>query len=225
MKLKQSKASVAKTARTNKTLAKSSARRRQRRPDEVKSRILSAAFEAFTTYGYEGSSTRSIAKQSHVSLSLLLYHFRSKEQLWRAVIDYLLSRHSIAQMLKNCPSGASADERLRTVIRGAVERFAEAPGIHRLMTLEAHTLSERLTWMCTKYLKSDFNDFCEIIAEAQKRGTARKLNPARVRYAIVAIAAVPFSVSSEYKLLTKRNPFSSTEIESTIDFINTFVFK
>jgi hypothetical protein len=79
--------------------------------------------------------------------------------------------------------------------------------------------------MCDTYLKRDFRDICKLIEAAQKEGKVHMVDPERLRFAIIALAAVPFSVSAEYEYVTKRNPFSPSEIRNAIEFINRLVFK
>jgi TetR/AcrR family transcriptional regulator len=209
----------------NKTQIHEKRKPRRRRPEEVKARILAAAVDLFTTYGFNGVATPNIAANAHVSLSLLIYHFKSKEELWKAMVNEL--------MLKHGPSSAGTDEedaklsasdKLRKRIARLVHRFAATPALHRLMTLEGHQPSERLLWLCDTYIAKEFRAMVKLIVEGQKEGRVRKANPARLRYAIIAFAAVPFSVSAEYQYLTKRNPFSSDEIDHAIALINKFVF-
>ena len=198
---------------------------RQRRPEEVKARILKAALHAFALHGYEGTSTRLVSDDANVSVSLLLHHFQSKENLWKATIDYAFSKMSISTITEaSILANASNAERLKSVIRMLVTGFAELPDLHRLMTLEAHKPSERLTWLCETYIKDGFKKMCDLIAVGQKEGTVRPISPARLRYAIVAVASIPFSVSAEYQYLTGRNPFSQAEVESSVEFINRLVF-
>ncbi len=90
--------------------------------------------------------------------------------------------------------------------------------------MEAHRSSDRLIWLCEQFVKSDFDAVTALIVKAQKEGAVRNLNAARMRYAIVSLAAVPFSVSAEYQYLTGQNPFSSQEIDSAIEFIHRIVF-
>ena len=56
---------------------------------EARVRIVTAARHAFASVGFAGASTREIAKEAGVAQSLLLYHFGSKDALWRAVMDGL----------------------------------------------------------------------------------------------------------------------------------------
>jgi len=198
--------------------------RRTRRPKEVRERVLAAALHAFATAGFEGASTRAIASDAQVSLSLLLYHFKTKDELWRAVLQNIASMATMKHLLTNATSEMSAAERLMVAIRGMVELFAEVPELHRLMTLEAHQPSERLNWIIENVNREPFDAMCSLIAEAQAEGAVRKISPERLRFAIVGMAAVPFSVSAEYQFLTKRNPFSKIEIEATIDMICKMIF-
>jgi TetR/AcrR family transcriptional regulator len=196
---------------------------RRRRPIEVRSRILEAALNIFATHGFEGASTRTIAKVAHVSISLLIYHFGSKEALWKAVIQDAVAMARLSASIRS--EKWTAKVKLEHFIEQTVRVFAEMPALHRLMTLEGHQVSERLLWLCENYLKDDFKDLCAIIVEGQNDNTVRQMNPGRLRYAIVAIAAVPFSVAAEYQYLTKHNPFAPAEVASTIALIKRLVFE
>jgi AcrR family transcriptional regulator len=197
---------------------------RKRRPEEVKARILVSAVDLFTTYGFRGVATHTIAEAAHVSLSLLLYHFGSKEALWKAMVTEMIRNDASKSGDEQDDLRLSASEQLRKKIVRLVHRFASNPALHRLMTLEGHQPSERLLWLCDTFIAKEFHVIVKLIVEGQKDGTVRKANPARLRYAIIAFAAVPFSMSAEYQYLTKRNPFSSDEIENTIALIEKFVF-
>eukprot|EP01039_Chlorochromonas_danica_P018553 gene18553-22331_t len=56
---------------------------------DARERIVSAARRHFAPAGFEGAATRQIAADAGVAQSLLLYHFGSKDALWRAVMDDL----------------------------------------------------------------------------------------------------------------------------------------
>jgi len=208
------------------TSAEARRKKRQRRPIEVRNRILAAALEGFARHGFEGTSTRMIAEDANVSQSLLLYHFPSKDQLWKAVAEYVHSNNTASSILHDDTDvgAVSASDKLRAVIRSYVMMFAKIPSLHRMMTQEAHQPSERLAWACENYTRKDFNKICDLIVKGQEEGEVRSGNPARLRYAIIAMGSIPFSVAAEYQYLTNRNPFSSAEIESAIDFINHLVF-
>ncbi|WEK42226.1 MAG: TetR family transcriptional regulator [Candidatus Sphingomonas colombiensis] len=199
-------------------------RRRRRRPEEVRALVLSAAMEEFATSGFDGASVRDIAARAGVSLSLLLYHFNSKENLWRELALDTAARLSKARGEGAKVKAASPREHLRAAIRALVEAFAEMPDFHRLMTIEAHRPSDRLDWLIETFIGEEHARWCELIKEAQKEGFVRFIRPDRLRFAITAMAAVPFAVSAEYERLSERNPFARAEVEETIAMIETLIF-
>lgn len=62
----------------------------QLRGEETRKRILSAALRVFATSGYEGASTRALARAAGVNLPAIQYYFGSKDGLYRAVIDQII---------------------------------------------------------------------------------------------------------------------------------------
>jgi AcrR family transcriptional regulator len=57
-------------------------------PNETKQRILSAAFELFGRFGFEGTSIREIAKQSDVNVAAINYHFKNKDTLFWEIMAH-----------------------------------------------------------------------------------------------------------------------------------------
>src|ERR1700746_3214145 len=57
--------------------------------DPTRERIVAAALDLFSERSFEGATTRDIAARAGVTQPLLNYHFRSKDDLWRAAVDGL----------------------------------------------------------------------------------------------------------------------------------------
>jgi AcrR family transcriptional regulator len=112
---------------------------------------MEAALHEFARYGYDSGTLQSIAKDAHVSMSLLIYHFKSKNNLWHDVIDSVFE-HMAAVEVKDERKfeSAPAAEKLRAMVRRMVRLFSKYPVLHRLMTLEGHQTSDRLIWMREK---------------------------------------------------------------------------
>jgi len=200
-------------------------KKRVRKPKEVKARIVEAATAAFTKYGFAGSRMRAIAEDAGVTIQLMTHHVKSKENLWKIVVEHLRAEFdNVHQTPPQSNDRVSAAERLRTMIEDTVHFTAAMPQLHRLMTLEASHMTPRLHYLLEAFARKPFEEFCVAIEEAQREGAVRKLNPARLRFAIVAMAAVPYSVAAEYEYLTGRNPFRKSEIDLTIELINDLVF-
>ena len=65
------------------------ARKQQQRSIITQQKLLDAAIEAFSENGFKGTSTRDIAERAGVHHPLITYHFKNKDQLWRAAADHL----------------------------------------------------------------------------------------------------------------------------------------
>jgi AcrR family transcriptional regulator len=58
--------------------------------DESRGRILSSAGQLFAERGFNGVSTRELAKEAGVNVSAIAYYFRGKKGLYRAVFNQLI---------------------------------------------------------------------------------------------------------------------------------------
>lgn len=199
--------------------------RASKRGDDVRERILNAALECFGAFGFEGTSTRAVADRADVTHTLVLYHFKTKEQLWIATIDAALSSYAnvMTKHIENSPPTAAG--RLRTFIEQFIRMSAARPQIHRILTMESNQGTSRLDWVIENYLREHFNMVRGLILAAQEEGLVRQCDPARLYYMIIGAGGTPFTVSTEYRSLTGRDVFSETEILRNIAFLFELVFK
>jgi TetR/AcrR family transcriptional regulator len=199
---------------------------KHRRAHEARMRIIETAISAFGSHGYEGASIRSIAKEAGTSLARLLYHFRSKRELWQETFNSLRSFGAPYDMAaKYAGPSATATERLASLIRATVELHAKFPATQKLALNESFALSDRVIWLHENGGKANFEQYTEVIRQAQKEGTVRDSDPGKLRFMITAMASTPFAIAAGYKVSTGRNAFSRAEIDSTIQLIYFMVFK
>ncbi|MEJ0028378.1 MAG: TetR/AcrR family transcriptional regulator [Rhizomicrobium sp.] len=108
----------------------------QRRAEATKTRLLDAATKAFARSGFEGASTLALERAAKVERGLLVYHFRSRKGLWRAVIDRLADR--VGQSMQRIFSAAGRkDDTVNAVVRALVVANAETPEFMRIMVIES----------------------------------------------------------------------------------------
>ena len=55
--------------------------------------ILFAAEKLFAEKGFEGTSTREIAKDANVNISMISYYFGSKEKLYEKLVEYRMNEY------------------------------------------------------------------------------------------------------------------------------------
>src|SRR3974377_1045109 len=59
------------------------------RSDDLRLRLLEAAIPIFGRYGFDGASTRMLARAAGVNLQAIPYHFGGKEGLYLAAADHI----------------------------------------------------------------------------------------------------------------------------------------
>lgn len=199
--------------------------RHNRRSEDVRQRVLRAALECFGMFGFEGTSTRAVAERAGVTHTLVLYHFESKDQLWKSTMEFALGTY-MSEIIDNLAASGkmAAADALRAFIEQFVRMSAKVPQIHRILTMESNQGTERLQWVIDHYLRRHFMAVRDLIRRGQMEGTVRECDPARLYYHIIGAAGTPFTISTEYNQFTGRDVFSEAEILRTIAFIYEIVF-
>jgi TetR/AcrR family transcriptional regulator len=192
---------------------------------DSRSRIMEAAREAFSTMGFEGASLRSVAKEAGVQHQLATYYFKTKEELWIAVMDELAVGFfaRLGDRIRGL-EGVDAATKLRLVVREFVKYSAENPQLHRLMTMEGRRESERLVWLIRRHVSQFFAISTKLIREAQALGAVRPGDPGQLHYCAIGIATAAFSLAPEYKLVTGKDPFTRSHVEQIADLVCEFLF-
>ncbi len=155
------------------------ARKQQQRSVVTQQKLLDAAIEAFSENGFKGTSTRDIAERAGVHHPLITYHFKNKDQLWRAAADHLFSAftHSLAKSVDEhrnmCPK-----IRMSALIRAYIDYAKSHPALHKVMIQEANYPSPRLNWLIDTHLKAVFDATFGMIKKLQDLGVTPAGNPA-----------------------------------------------
>jgi AcrR family transcriptional regulator len=102
-------------------------------PVETRRGILRAAEECFAASGFAGATTRRVAALAGVNVATLHYHFRSKEKLYRAVLDAAIPGDVPFPEFLGTP-----EERLSSAVETLWESGTAHPAFPRLSLL--HTL-------------------------------------------------------------------------------------
>ena len=144
---------------------------RDKQKHQTQQRILKAAIEGFSEYGFDGCSLAEVAKRSNSKKALIQYHFGTKEELWKQAIGQLWRemRSILPHYLSQTPNEVGATQ-LRFVFRQIIRFARDNPGWLGIMFREAATPGPRLDWFINTYLEQDFREGTEFIQQAQQHG-------------------------------------------------------
>src|SRR5215470_15339538 len=111
--------------------AHADARQDARSRGDTRARIQQVAIELFTEHGYEGTSLREIAERLDVTKAALYYHFKSKEDIVRSLVeDYYGQIDALIAWGKSQPR---TDEVRRQILCRYVSIVAEGDQAFRLL--------------------------------------------------------------------------------------------
>ncbi len=148
-------------------------RKQQKRSLKTQQKLLDAAIEAFSENGFKGTSTRDIAVRAGVHHPLITYHFKNKEELWRAAADRIFSEFNVSmsralqESVNECPR-----TRMASLIRTYVHYAASRPALHKVLVQEASHPSSRLDWLIRTHLRPLFEVSVKNLKKLQEQGIA-----------------------------------------------------
>lgn len=156
-----------------------SPRKQQQRSVETQKKLLDAALEAFSENGFKGTSTRDIAGRAGVHHPLITYHFKNKEELWRAATNRVFSKFSASLLqAREAADGQKPRERMASMIRAYVHYAARNPALHKLMLQESSKESSRLDWLVKTHLRPLSEAVVEELKTLQESGIVPPGDPA-----------------------------------------------
>jgi len=154
-------------------------RKQQQRSVVTQQKLLDAAIEAFSENGFKGTSTRDIADRAGVHHPLITYHFKNKNQLWRAAADRIFREFNISLVkamaeIPEIDPKAKAEAFVRTYLRFSRSQ----PALHKIILQEASYQSERLEWLIETHLRPLFEEVHKALTALQQIGIAPPGNAA-----------------------------------------------
>lgn len=192
-------------------------RRRQQRAVVTRERILEVAYTEFAEFGFEGTSTRTIAAKAGVNHPLVTYHFKNKEGLWRAVMTVVGSNFTEKwQAHLGNQDGADDISRLRLIQETFIRFAAEHPGYHWLMANVGDRPSTRLKWLLANRSKQYFGEITKLIKSAQRQGRYIEGDPLHLQYLFIGAVTRIFMQSAEAERVMGRSPFSPDFVEQHV---------
>jgi TetR/AcrR family transcriptional regulator len=198
--------------------APSKVRVRRARSD-IREALLESALVEFGAKGFDGASTREIARRAQAHQPQINYHFESKAALWTAAVDYLfgLLREALNGGVPVGLSGLDVPH-LAAAFADGIRRFvrfaAEHPELNQIMVHEGTAASDRLTWMTETHVKPVFEGIRPAWQILRDAGVAPPIDTEILYYVLVGAASLPYVNAPEVRLLTGQDPSDPKWIEA-----------
>lgn len=144
----------------------------QKKTVRAKDRIAHAAFELFSSRGYQGATTRDIAALACVAEVTIFRHFQSKENLFAEVLRSFSSMPAMAELAPRL-HGLPYDKALETMLEKFMERLEQNRGWIQLLQCEMRFAPPAVQQVYVQFLERLFAVFTEYFRGLQKEGVVR----------------------------------------------------
>ena len=196
------------------------ARKQQQRSIVTQQKLLDAAIDAFSENGFKGTSTRDIADRAGVHHPLITYHFKNKDQLWRAAADRIFREFNISLVkamaeIPEIDAKARAEAFIRTYVRYAHSQ----PALHKIILQESSHPSARLDWLIKNHLRPLFEEVVKSLSELQRLGIAPPGDPALLFNMIRVSAGGLLALAVEIKGTSNLDFNSQEALDDLSDMI------
>ncbi len=193
-------------------------RRKEDRPGE----IAEAAFEVFAEKGYERARVQEVAKRAGVSKGLMYLYFKTKEELFKAVIKSVVVRR-VDALLANLETTTSSSE---AFLRGPFAEFMKRiPGspvavVIRLLLSEGPRHPDLVDYYWQNVVSKGLDAIRRFIARGIERGEFRSTAVDELPQLFLA----PTIVATIWNMLFTKRPIDAdrlidTQIELLLDHI------
>lgn len=156
--------------------------RRTRIQEEKEEQILSAALDVFSQHGFRGTTIDQIAEVAGMSKPNLLYYFRTKEAIHRALIDRVLQ--TWLDPLRAFDAEGDPEQEIRSYIRRKLEMARDFPRESRLFANEILQGAPHIEDELKGPLKALVDEKAEVIRAWARAGKIAKCDPYHLIFSI-----------------------------------------
>lgn len=150
---------------------------RSRRPDDRASEIARAALDLFVSKGFAATRLEEVARAAGVSKGLPYLYFRSKEELFKAVITEAIAEPLVrANDLVDTYEGTTRE--LLEALVANFRTFAESPlgGVIKLILAEAGNFPDVARFYCSNFDLRGRHLFEKVLRRGVERGEFRPID-------------------------------------------------
>jgi AcrR family transcriptional regulator len=193
--------------------------------DATRDRILAAALDLFADRSFEGATTREIAHRAGVSQPSLNYHFRSKDELWRAAVDGLFAR--LGATLGARLDGLQGVDEVTTaklVVRDFIAFSAANPQLHRIITQESKADGGRMDWLVETHVRPLYEVATGLFARLAEQGAVPDIPAPFLYYILTGAGPTIFVLAPECRRLAGFDPLSADAVATHADAVVDLLF-
>ena len=177
------------------------------RSPQSRAALLNAAETVFSKKGLAGARTEEIARLARANKAMVHYYFSTKEKLYRAVLDNILTqfREQVLTPLASAPSPTAA---LFLYTGGHMDFLGHHPNFPRLIQREMMSGGPRMRNLIENFQGPLSQALRKILRSGIRRGEFRRVDVDNTLVSIGGLSAFYFIVAPVIQVLLKTDPCS-----------------
>ncbi len=196
--------------------------RYQRRKEERPQEITAAAFAAFAENGYAATRVEEVAKRAGVSKGLMYLYFKTKEELFKAVIKSVVIRRVDALIASIEDTQLSSEDFLRGPMLEFMQRIPGSPVsvVIRLLLSEGPRHPDLVDYYWENVVNRGLTAITRFVERGVERGEFR---PSAVNE-LPQLFLAPVMLSMIWKILFANRSLDTDKLmETQIDMILAYI--
>ena len=192
--------------------------------EKTKQTVLKAALKMFAQEGFSNTKLRDIAALAGSTHSLIRHHFGSKDDLWKAVVDYAFKLHEDS-LLKILTLRKSADpvELFKDFIASYVTTVAKNPELSKILLHDNSRSSPHLDYL--KERQKKLHLIIEpVFKNVQKCGYFKGFDHDSFSVYVSALVEIPIATREMTNQLLKEDILSKKGIALHKERVLSFFF-
>ena len=192
--------------------------------EKTKQTVLKAALKMFAQEGFSNTKLRDIAALAGSTHSLIRHHFGSKDDLWKAVVDYAFKLHEDS-LLKILTLRKSADpvELFKDFIASYVTTVAKNPELSKILLHDNSRSSPHLDYL--KERQKKLHLIIEpVFKNVQKCGYFKGFDHYSFSVYVSALVEIPIATREMTNQLLKEDILSKKGIALHKERVLSFFF-
>jgi TetR/AcrR family transcriptional regulator len=147
--------------------------------EQRRRQVISAAMRLFSSKGFDGTSTREIARVAGINEALIFRHFQTKEDLYWAVVSSRIEAAGRQERIREYLRAPHLDARevLAAIAENLLDRTSEDADLTRLLLFSALRNSELSENFFRTYMAGIYEALASFVRQGIRKGQFRKVDP------------------------------------------------
>lgn len=192
---------------------------REQRKAESRQQILQAAIQVFEQAGFEGASTREIAKRAGVAQGLVTYHFANKDNLWREAVKLAFADVPLLVELPPQPSAEQVRQAFRQFIRGYAQLCLKSSGMAMLLYQQIGQQDERFDWLVREQFLPSQQRLRPLYDACLANDLLKPMPFEHFCFSLAGLTNTYFALAGVYRIATSHDPHDTPVSDAIVEHI------